>query len=319
MRSEQEAARAIARYGDTVQRLCTVHLKNQADTEDIFQTVFLKYVLHERDFADEEHEKAWFIRVTINACRDLLRSLFRRSTVPLDEAACLPAPPPAEHREVLEAVLALPGRYRDAGLTGWGVYFSPAAAISLDVNPSVELTLNRFDRVIGVTCYGVETEEAEGWQSLRFLDYRDAVDSLLGSGSIADCLAREEPLSISVASGDGAAQAEILENVRACAGGMGNVHCYAADVGQVEQARHAGVSFGKYQAFLYLQKLDPTVSQEEVQEMTMAEIRQRIAQLTGAESAPPGSGQGNGQGSGQSGGAQSGQGHGHGWGHGSHE
>ena len=113
MRSEQEAARAIARYGDTVQRLCTVHLKNQADTEDIFQTVFLKYVLHERDFADEEHEKAWFIRVTINACQDLLRSLFRRSTVPLDEAACLPAPPPAEHREVLEAVLALPGRYRD--------------------------------------------------------------------------------------------------------------------------------------------------------------------------------------------------------------
>ena len=114
MRSEQEAARAIARYGDTVQRLCTVHLKNQADTEDIFQTVFLKYVLHERDFADEEHEKAWFIRVTINACRDLLRSLFRRSTVPLDEAACLPAPPPAEHREVLEAVLALPPRQRAA-------------------------------------------------------------------------------------------------------------------------------------------------------------------------------------------------------------
>ena len=206
-----------------------------------------------------------------------------------------------------------------AGLTGWGVYFSPAAAISLDVNPSVELTLNRFDRVIGVTCYGVETEEAEGWQSLRFLDYRDAVDSLLGSGSIADCLAREEPLSISVASGDGAAQAEILENVRACAGGMGNVHCYAADAGQVEQAHHAGVSFGKYQAFLYLQELDPTVGEEEVQEMTMAEIRQRIAQLTGAESAPPGSGQGNGQDSGQSGGAQSGQGHGHGWDHGGHE
>ena len=45
MRSEEEAARAIERYGDMVRRLCLVHLKNPADTEDIFQNVFLKYVL----------------------------------------------------------------------------------------------------------------------------------------------------------------------------------------------------------------------------------------------------------------------------------
>lgn len=45
MRSEQEANRAIERYADMVRRLCFVHLKNEADTEDIFQTVFLKYVL----------------------------------------------------------------------------------------------------------------------------------------------------------------------------------------------------------------------------------------------------------------------------------
>lgn len=40
MRSEQEMAEAIQRYGDMVRRLCMVHLKNYADTEDIFQTVF---------------------------------------------------------------------------------------------------------------------------------------------------------------------------------------------------------------------------------------------------------------------------------------
>ena len=39
MRSEQETARAIERYADTVRRLCVIHLKNDADTEDIFQTV----------------------------------------------------------------------------------------------------------------------------------------------------------------------------------------------------------------------------------------------------------------------------------------
>ena len=112
MRSEQEVNRAVEQYADTVRRICLVHLKNYADTEDIFQTVFVKYLLHTAPFASPEHEKAWIIRVTINACKDLLRSVFRRRTVPLDEAAELPAPP-EEHRAVLQAVQTLPGAYRD--------------------------------------------------------------------------------------------------------------------------------------------------------------------------------------------------------------
>lgn len=114
MRSEEEANRAIERYSDTVRRLCMIHLKNAADTEDIFQTVFLKYVLSSASFESEEHEKAWFIRVTINACRDLLRSFFRKNTVPLDQLLDQPAPVGEDHREVLEAVLSLPPRYKDA-------------------------------------------------------------------------------------------------------------------------------------------------------------------------------------------------------------
>lgn len=76
MRSNQEVNSAIERYADTVRRICFVHLKNYSDTEDIFQTVFLKYALSSAAFENEEHEKAWFIRVTINACKDLLKSFF---------------------------------------------------------------------------------------------------------------------------------------------------------------------------------------------------------------------------------------------------
>ena len=114
MRSEEEAARAIERYGDMVRRLCLVHLKNPADTEDIFQNVFLKYVLSPVVFESPEHEKAWLIRVTLNACKDLVKSFFRSRTVPLEELLDQPAPLLEEHREVLEAVLALPQKYRDA-------------------------------------------------------------------------------------------------------------------------------------------------------------------------------------------------------------
>lgn len=113
MRSEQETTKAIERYSDTVRRLCAVHLKNDADTEDIFQTVFLKYALSSVSFENEEHEKAWFIRVTINACRDLLKNFFRRHTSPLDEAVAYPAEMPPDYGDVWEAVFALPPQYRD--------------------------------------------------------------------------------------------------------------------------------------------------------------------------------------------------------------
>lgn len=113
MRSEQETAQALERHADTVRRLCLIHLKNQADSEDVFQTVFMKYVLSSAVFENEEHEKAWFIRVTINACRDLLRSFFRSRTVPLEELIELPDSSSSDAREVLGAVLELPEKYRD--------------------------------------------------------------------------------------------------------------------------------------------------------------------------------------------------------------
>ena len=113
MRSEQEVNRAIERYADTVRRICFVHLKNRADTEDIFQTVFVKYLLHGEPFASEEHERAWIIRVTLNACKDLLKSFFRSRTVPLEELTDRAMPAETEQREVLQAVLALPVPYRD--------------------------------------------------------------------------------------------------------------------------------------------------------------------------------------------------------------
>ena len=113
MRSEEEASRAIDLYGDTVKRICMIHLKNYADTEDIFQTVFLKYVLKSPEFHSTDHEKAWIIRVTINACRDLLKSFFHSRTLPLDSLKEKPGEPAPDHSDVLEAVLALPSKYKD--------------------------------------------------------------------------------------------------------------------------------------------------------------------------------------------------------------
>ena len=85
MRSEQEVNRAVDLYADTVYRICMLHLKNTAGTEDIFQEVFLKYALSSIDFENETHEKAWIIRVTVNQCKDLIKSFFRSKTVSIDQ------------------------------------------------------------------------------------------------------------------------------------------------------------------------------------------------------------------------------------------
>jgi len=113
MRSELELSLAIERYADMVKRICMVNLKNYADTEDIFQTVFLKYTLSNVQFETKEHEKAWFIRVTINQCKDLLKNFVRKKTIPLDEVLDLPMEMKEDHREVFEAIVDLPGKYRE--------------------------------------------------------------------------------------------------------------------------------------------------------------------------------------------------------------
>ena len=114
MRSEHEVNRAIEQYADTVRRLCMIHLKNYADTEDIFQTVFLKYALSSVAFESPKHETAWIVRVTLNACKDLLKSFSRSRSISLETLIEEPAQIDQSHREVLEAVLALPEKYRIA-------------------------------------------------------------------------------------------------------------------------------------------------------------------------------------------------------------
>lgn len=114
MRNEAEATRALALYADTIRRVCFIHLKSRADVEDVFQEVFLKYVLHDRPFDSDAHEKAWLIRVAINQCKDTLKHIFRRRVYSLDDMQMEPSFQIDDAgRDVLDAVLQLPDPYRD--------------------------------------------------------------------------------------------------------------------------------------------------------------------------------------------------------------
>lgn len=141
MRSELEVNRAIEQYADMVLRLCMVSLKNTADAEDVVQTVFLKYTLSNQSFETADHEKAWLIRVTVNCCRDLLKSFFRKYTVSLEDIAEYTDRTTPEQSDVLEAVRSLPKKYREVVyLHYYEGYTAPEIAGILHQNPNTVYT-----------------------------------------------------------------------------------------------------------------------------------------------------------------------------------
>lgn len=115
MRSEEELEYAFQCYGDLVRKICFIHMKQTCDVDDVFQNVFLKYA-NGPSFDNREHEKAWLIRVTINACKDSLTTWFRKKVSlhdELDPLVYIRQEIEPVYPEVLEAVLQLDTNYRN--------------------------------------------------------------------------------------------------------------------------------------------------------------------------------------------------------------
>lgn len=98
-------------YADVILRLSYTYLKNTQDAQDVCQTVFVKLLTEPRQFESPAHERAYILRMAANACKDILKSPWRRRTRPLEEGLQVPAPA-AEDGSVLSAVNTLPPHYR---------------------------------------------------------------------------------------------------------------------------------------------------------------------------------------------------------------
>lgn len=85
MDHHDELKQAILRNSNTVYRLAYAQMKNTSDADDIYQEVFYRYIRKKPFFENPEHEKAWFIRVTVNCCKTSLKSFWRTKVCVLDE------------------------------------------------------------------------------------------------------------------------------------------------------------------------------------------------------------------------------------------
>lgn len=111
MLSNEEFTRYAQLYIDTVYRVALNYIKSRADAEDITQDVFVKLLQTHKQFDDDVHVKSWLIRVTVNACKNLVRSKWWKRKQ-LEEHAVAPAFQTPEQSELYCAVMELPKKYR---------------------------------------------------------------------------------------------------------------------------------------------------------------------------------------------------------------
>ena len=105
----REPAALAEQYAGMLYRLAYARTGSRADAEDVMQEVFVRLLRARPEFRDEEHAKAWLLRVTVNGCKSRLRAPWRRRTAPLLDAYPAAAP---EEGALLEAMQALPARDR---------------------------------------------------------------------------------------------------------------------------------------------------------------------------------------------------------------
>lgn len=162
---------------------------------------------------------------------------------------------------------------------GYYLYFVPTSVISIDINPSFELNINRFNKVVGIKGYNEDGETLASALDISFMNYDQAVDEILNNQEIKELLAKDEILTITAVSDQGEAE-NMLSVIQNCVSGNKNIYCYSANPDKVAKAHEIGLSYGKYKAFLELSELREDVTPEQIKDMSMKEIRDMIEEIS---------------------------------------
>jgi len=103
----------IERRRDNIYKIAFAYMKNRYDAEDVYQTVFENFLKSRPSFDSDEYEKAWFIRTTINVCKNVFSSGWKKKVTTMEDEEWdrIPNQVHDETDELLEKVLALPPKY----------------------------------------------------------------------------------------------------------------------------------------------------------------------------------------------------------------
>ncbi len=158
--------------------------------------------------------------------------------------------------------------------SGFGVYsfFQPVSVVSIDINPSIELGVNALDYVVTVQGFNPDGEKLLDSLSLRFLSSEDAVEKIVSSEPIARLINQNEELFITVVGQNQDSVTSLCEKLESCTE-EANTQCHTTTPESVADAHQCGLSYGKYLAYLDALKDNERLNPEDVQDMTMRELK----------------------------------------------
>ncbi|MBR3779706.1 MAG: sigma-70 family RNA polymerase sigma factor [Clostridia bacterium] len=109
-KSEEEVTELVNKYGSLIFRISYCILCNVQDAEDAVQETFLKYLTKSPEFNDEEHCKAWLIKVSANISKNMLMFRLRRETVNIDDIENIGIA--QDDYEIFGLIMNLPAKYK---------------------------------------------------------------------------------------------------------------------------------------------------------------------------------------------------------------
>ena len=141
--SKYQIEHLMREYGNDVLRTAYSYVHDQYIAEDLFQEVFIKIHNNLDGFLEESAIRTWIIKITINTCKDYIKSSYHRHVIPVEiienrdlnsDSGYLKAEEWDRNLQIKQAVMELPIKYREPILC---VYYH-------------ELKLEETSRILGI-------------------------------------------------------------------------------------------------------------------------------------------------------------------------
>lgn len=160
--NDERAEYLVDRYADLLVRIGKTWLNSTDDAMDVCQTVLIKLLEDPRTFPDRAQERAWVIRLAVNACKNWRKTAWFRHRAPLEDSLCLAVEDPEPEGGLLALVQSLPAKYREViFLRYYEGYEVREIAVLLDRSPALVSThlkrgKEKLRKLLGGTEYARE-------------------------------------------------------------------------------------------------------------------------------------------------------------------
>lgn len=192
------------------------------------------------------------------------------------------------------------------GFGGFQAYATETAIVGIEVNPSIELGVNRFDIVVDARALNDDGQKVLDEIAIIGHPYEEALLTIAGNETFLVYVGSDSYVDVNVACDD---ESQVSKLIRQTDAGMASLpcehSCHQVSADLQEEAAAAGMGVSRYQAAQELLELDDSLTIEDCHSMSMRELRDRIAALDPASeyasTSEHGHGTGQGQGSGMHG------------------